>query len=433
MALIFSRLAFKTMPSRPLVHPPILVVTVLFIGSIFPSVFAQDVAILESQRDNTLIEDATGSVSNGAAGSLYTGRVGSNGNETLRRAVIYFDLSSLPEDIDILKASLSVHVTLPERSNTVLFTLHRLTQGWGEGTSSFSGGKGAPATESDATWLHTFYEDYFWNTPGGDFIDEPSATIGLGGAGLYMIEASSEMLEDLSFWKDNPDQNFGWIIIGNESGPSFTVKQISSREARLPEHRPTVFIEYQDAGLPVALSRFDGIANGTTVHLAWETSSELNNAGFEVQHSFTGNFEKRGFVLGVGTTEEKQEYFYAVRDLHPGSHQFRLKQIDFDGTFAYSPTIEVHIENQESTLLNVYPSPFNPSTSILFYTQRDEYIEIHAYNALGKLVSIIHEGILTTGNQHRFLFEPSNLPSGLYWIRAKGATFSLTRSVLYMK
>ena len=413
---------------------------VIAVSLLLAILLAHDIAAQESatitlfpDKDNTLIEDADGSMSNGAADSFYAGRVGANGNRTLRRAVFHFDMTSLPENIEVLSATLSLHVTLPERSDPISFKLHRVTQDWGEGTSSFTGGVGAPSTESDATWIHTFYEESFWNSPGGDFIESPSATLSLGGAGTFVFNSTPEMLEDINYWYEHPEENFGWILLGDESGPSFTVKQISSRESRIPEDRPTLTIEYIDPALPVELTLFEGFADGTAIHLRWLTSSELNNAGFQVEHKQSDSFAPIGFIPGNGTTNEPQDYTYTLQEMPAGVHSFRLKQIDFDGTFAYSPIIEVQSNLQDRALLNVYPSPFNPRTSILFYTQQQEYVQIQAFNALGEEIATIHEGSLSPGTQHRFYFEPNDLPSGLYWIRAKGALFSLTRSVVYVK
>lgn len=397
-------------------------------------VHSQDVTTLYPDRDNTLIEDPTGSFSNGAAGSVYAGRVGSNGNETLRRAVFHFNLTTLPENVTILSSTLSLHVSQPERSGTVPFTLHRITKDWGEGTSSFSGGKGAAAEDLDATWLHTFYNDQFWDTPGGDFVETPSATLEFNGTDVYTFEASTGIIEDIEYWLEYPSQNYGWILIGNESGAAFTVKEFSSRESRTLEHRPSLTLEYKDAELPVELSFLEAVADGNTAHLTWQTLSELNNAGFDIQHKEYDSFTSIAFMRGAGTTHLRQDYNFSVGNLAVGVHKFRLKQIDFDGTFAYSPTVRIEIHATDQAFLNVYPTPFNPSTQILYYSQKEEYVQIQVFDVLGKQVAFIHEGNLSADSQHQFTFEPSpNLPSGLYWVQAIGASNTLVRQIMYVK
>ncbi|HMB92597.1 MAG TPA: hypothetical protein VKP65_17220, partial [Rhodothermales bacterium] len=116
--------------------------------------------------------------------------------------------------------------------------------------------------------------------------------------------------------------------------------------------------------LPVELVAFEAQADGRSATLAWQTASETNNAGFELQHRYLGEANKAGafsalaFIEGHGTTEVAQRYQFRLDDLEPGRHVFRLKQLDYDGSFDYSPEIEVAIDLPEAYLVsNVYPNP----------------------------------------------------------------------------
>ena len=108
---------------------------------------------------------------------------------------------------------------------------------------------------------------------------------------------------------------------------------------------------------------------GKIVLLNWSTSTELNNRGFEIERS-TNKKDWRliGFKEGKGTTTETQNYSF-VDDLFGISSPqlfFRLKQIDFDGSFEYSDVVEVDIAPSTFSLSQNYPNPFNPSTKIKF-------------------------------------------------------------------
>jgi hypothetical protein len=132
--------------------------------------------------------------------------------------------------------------------------LHRVLQDWGEGTSFFQGGQGAPAINGDVTWLHTFYNateptmSPSWENAGGDFAETSSAESVIFddlGEGQLFTWSSPTLAEDVQSWLDNPDGNFGWIIIGDEMRGQ-SAKRLNSRESvDLPNTPPTLTIEYQ--------------------------------------------------------------------------------------------------------------------------------------------------------------------------------------------
>ncbi|GAB5519456.1 MAG: hypothetical protein RhofKO_17070 [Rhodothermales bacterium] len=122
------------------------------------------------------------------------------------------------------------------------------------------------------------------------------------------------------------------------------------------------------AALPVELTAFTATVDGDAAHLAWETASETNNAGFRIEHWHPGDaaWTERGFAYGHGTTLEAQRYRFTAEGLVPGSHRFRLRQVDYDGTFEYSPEIEVSVELAEAFQLSeAYPNPFNPEANVM--------------------------------------------------------------------
>ena len=195
-------------------------------------------------KDNTLIEDTTGSLSN-AQGDIYVGRVAGTGNFKLRRGLVGFDLvSQVPAGATIQSVTLTMYATSVRAGGAV--GLHRVAANWGEGTSSAGGGSGVPATPGDATWLHTFYNTASWTNSGGDFAAPVSAsqTIGASGA-FYTWNSTSQLVADVQSWLDSPTTNFGWLLRGDESQPTTaSAKSFASREAADTAQRPVLTVTY---------------------------------------------------------------------------------------------------------------------------------------------------------------------------------------------
>jgi hypothetical protein len=183
-------------------------------------------------RDNTLHEDSSGKLSNGAGQHFFAGRT-NQAEGSIRRAVVYFDIYSVwpPSVFEMfyypqLRLHVSKDAGIPSQ-----VSLHRLLSDWGEGTSDAPDdeGAGALSTVGDATWLHTFYDAQYWGTPGGDFVPAPSATLMISDTGFYTFDHTPQMEADLQYWYCHPDSNFGWILIGDELTAG-TAKRFDSRE-----------------------------------------------------------------------------------------------------------------------------------------------------------------------------------------------------------
>ena len=197
--------------------------------------------------------------------------------------------------------------------------------------------------------------------------------------------------------------------------------------------------------LPVELVSFDVLADGRSALLTWETASETNNAGFEVQH-FPGDGSEIAaretplpwsvvdWVDGHGTTEVAQRYAYRLDDLAPGRHRFRLKQIDFDGTFEYSPEIEVIIEMVESFVMEpAYPNPFNPEAQFRFAVLRPQRVQVALFDVAGRQVRMLYEGEPTPGQLQTVRIDGGGLSSGSYLVRVAGESFVETQQITLVK
>ena len=125
------------------------------------------------------------------------------------------------------------------------FALHRGLAPWGEGASNPAGneGRGTAAEPGDATWWYREVPGVLWATAGGEFAAGPSATADIGPQGLAYAMSGAGMTGDVQQWLDDPASNFGWFLLGNESGIQ-TVRQFGSRESSDVDSRPTLFVSY---------------------------------------------------------------------------------------------------------------------------------------------------------------------------------------------
>ena len=175
----------------------------------------------------------------------------------------------------------------------------------------------------------------------------------------------------------------------------------------------------QSGGLPVSLTSFEGIQKDDEVQLEWETDDEINNSGFEVQKKIgsEGVFSKIGFVPGQGSTTENTTYQYVDGSLgfESDTLYYRLKQIDFDGTFDFSPTVEIILQAPvKSVLYSSYPNPFNPSTTIRYQLAAAGRVKLIVSDVTGKVVDVLIDDVQASG-RHEVVFDATGLPSGMYF------------------
>jgi hypothetical protein len=194
-----------------------------------------------------------------------------------------------------------------------------------------------------------------------------------------------------------------------------------------------------DLFVPVELTSFTAETSENEIILNWTTATELNNQGFEIDRSFDNEtFEKIGFVPGFGTTTESKSYTYKITEFTSGIQYYRLKQIDFDGSYEYSEVIEVEgISPDQFALLQNYPNPFNPSTSIKFSLAGDSNVKLKLYNMLGQEVAELINTEISSGN-HQIDFNATNLSSGTYFYVLEangnnGSNFTATKKMILLK
>jgi hypothetical protein len=187
--------------------------------------------------------------------------------------------------------------------------------------------------------------------------------------------------------------------------------------------------------VPVELTSFTANVNHSgQVELNWSTATETNNQMFEIERgNIVGQFTTIGYVEGNGTTTEPQEYSYIDNTVETGTYFYRLKQIDFLGTYEYSNEIEVDVIGPLTfNLEQNYPNPFNPSTNIKYTISESGIVKLAIYNTLGEEVAVLVDGIVQAGF-YEVTFDASSLPSGAYFYRLQSDNLNQVKKMLLMK
>lgn len=193
-----------------------------------------------------------------------------------------------------------------------------------------------------------------------------------------------------------------------------------------------IYVVNPAGALPVELTSFAGAYSGGAVVLKWETATEVNNYGFEVERSnavetmhasfLQGQTWKNiGFIPGYGNSNSPKSYIYTDRTATGGDYLYRLKQIDTDGSYSYSPVIEVRGYSPGLfTVKQNYPNPFNPSTVIRFFFPEQADYTFTVYNITGAAVYRETAPQLQAG-WHETIFEAGALASGSYFYEIRSA------------
>lgn len=191
--------------------------------------------------------------------------------------------------------------------------------------------------------------------------------------------------------------------------------------------------------LPVEMTSFSAKINNNLAELNWETATEVNNYGFEVERKIlkqvqNENWEKIGFVEGHGNSNSPKYYSFIDNSLNvSGEYSYRLKQIDIDGKFEYTDVVNIKLAApNDFNLGQNYPNPFNPTTSISYSIPEDSQVEISIYDVLGKEVAVLENEYKSAGAYSKS-FNASNLSSGLYFYTIRAGNYVSTKKMLLAK
>ena len=185
--------------------------------------------------------------------------------------------------------------------------------------------------------------------------------------------------------------------------------------------------------VPVELVSFTASLVQGDVVLSWKTATEINNRGFEIERGANGEFATIGFISGAGTTTQEQSYTFRDKQVATGLHNYRLKQIDLDGSYSYSNIVEVDVTTPFTfNLSQNYPNPFNPTTKISYSVPFDSKVTISVYSVTGEMVMELVNDNVSAGS-YSVDFDGSNLASGMYIYKMTAGSFTQTNKMMLMK
>lgn len=183
--------------------------------------------------------------------------------------------------------------------------------------------------------------------------------------------------------------------------------------------------------LPVSILNFKGSIKNNQALLSWNTATELNNKGFEIERSKDGKtFSGIGFVNGAGTTTQVKNYTYTdvtLSDLGVATSYYRLKQIDVDGKASYSNVIPLSLKDILSWKL--YPNPVKDKFTVELNLTADANITVQIISKDGRLLLNADKGMLPQGQQ-QLTFNIQNIASGSYFVRVKAGDKSYTQNIV---
>ena len=194
----------------------------------------------------------------------------------------------------------------------------------------------------------------------------------------------------------------------------------------------------EDGALPVELKSFTATTIGSKVRLNWNTATEINNFGFEIERAKTSNsslllWEKIGFVNGSGNSNSPKSYTFIDDNVSSEKYSYRLKQIDNDGQFEYSSPVQIDLGSLSTFWLNQnYPNPFNPSTTIQFSLPAALNVKIIIFNLLGQEIQTLVNETKEAGI-HEIIFDAQNLNSGVYLYKIEAGSYIQTRKMTLIK
>jgi hypothetical protein len=203
-------------------------------------------------------------------------------------------------------------------------------------------------------------------------------------------------------------------------------------------HGKGVYTTSITSPLPVELSSFSVIFQNREVKLLWETETEVNNYGFEIERTASPrniDWKNIGFVEGHGNSNSTKSYKFVDESVMNGKHYYRLKQIDNDGSFEYSDVVEVDVPAlQDYAILEQnYPNPFNPETKIRFTVNDNTRVSLKIFDAIGSEIAEIFNDKVESGRIYEVHFNGLYLNSGVYFYSLISEKTRKTKKMVLIK
>lgn len=211
---------------------------------------------------------------------------------------------------------------------------------------------------------------------------------------------------------------YGWNT--TNSGGTFSINDFSFND---------------DFPLPVTISSFSNDLVKNTVGLFWTTSTEINNAGFDIERKVQDKtWIKVAFVPGAGNSTTPQSYSYHDNNLEVGSYLYRLKQIDYNGHGQYfdlNQTVNVAAPKDYSLHQN-FPNPCNPETTFEYQLPELSRVRLEIFDIIGRTVVVLIDKEQEPG-YHKAHFKADKLASGVYFYKLSAGAFTQIKKMIVLK
>lgn len=292
----------------------------------------------------------------------------------------------------------------------------------------FSDTSNGTAVGTNGTILRTTNGGKVWN------FQTNKTTVDLNG--VYFIDSLNGVAVG-NFGTILKTTNGGMTWILQTSGTSYDLRGIyfpNSNSGTIVGFGGKILKTTTNNVLPVELTSFTAVNTVNGVRLNWSTATELNNHGFEVQRGKDkSNFIAVGFVNGNGTSTAQHTYSFKDKNINTGKYYYRLKQIDFNGSYKYSHIVEVNLNIPiQFSLEQNYPNPFNPTTTIKYSIPNQSLITMKLYDVLGREVTTLVNEEKTAGI-YKVELNASSLASGVYFYRIKAGDFVQTKKMILLR
>ena len=339
---------------------------------------------------------------------------------------------------DVLSCNITLETTNDHSANSVAPLIG--TTSWGVHEASFW-----EINSWITTGTHSYNTQKTVTLPdqAGNFNIFFAVTYDIGGA----TTASLTNYTGYSVWNDGvdvADWNKKQANLARDSGYTYTLYSSGGKYYSISCAAASFGINTtKEVPVPVELVSFSGLVNNGILNLKWQTATEKNNRGFEIQRKIGTNWESIGFVNGNGTSTETNKYSFSdnLSNLTmAGSVFYRLRQVDYDGTATLSKEIEVSFNSIPTSfeLSQNFPNPFNPSTAITYALPFESNVKLTVYNTLGQVVKELVNEVKGTGI-HKIDFDGSTLSSGVYFYSINAQSldgkknFSSVKKLLLLK
>jgi hypothetical protein len=187
----------------------------------------------------------------------------------------------------------------------------------------------------------------------------------------------------------------------------------------------------------VDLYSFTAVLFNSGAKLDWVTLSELNNTGFEIQRKTSNSdWEVVGFVAGVGTTTDTSYYSFTDRNMEAGIYWYRLKIIEFNANYEYSPEVQFNLVYLPlvSAIEQNYPNPFDISTTILFQLRKTANVKIDVCRFKDKSILFNLLDFQLNPGKYNLHLSSDSLPNNGYKVllnvQESDSTYTLEKNIL---